>query len=138
MGKSLTQGRVLYCTCASAAKPMSLICPCLHFPGWLESIPATSNFRAHSLDYMEFRLWIGLHSAFQCLVLVAADASFIVKYITRFTEEGFSMLISFIFIYDALKKMIGVFRHYPINVDFKPNFLTMYKCDCIAPNPGEW
>lgn len=86
---------------------------------------------------MEFRLWIGLHSAFQCLILVATDASFIIKYITRFTEEGFSTLISFIFIYDAIKKMIGAFKYYPINSDFKPDYVTMYKCECIAPDPGE-
>ncbi|KFW94728.1 Electrogenic sodium bicarbonate cotransporter 4, partial [Phalacrocorax carbo] len=87
-------------------------------------------------DYMEFRLWIGLHSAVQCLILVATDASFIIKYITRFTEEGFSTLISFIFIYDAIKKMIGAFKYYPINTDFKPDYVTMYKCECIAPDPA--
>lgn len=87
---------------------------------------------------MEFRLWIGLHSALQCLILVATDASFIIKYITRFTEEGFSTLISFIFIYDAIKKMIGAFKYYPINSDFKPDYVTMYKCECVAPDPGEF
>ncbi|XP_058134913.1 electrogenic sodium bicarbonate cotransporter 4 [Dasypus novemcinctus] len=90
--------------------------------------------KGNGLDYMEFRLWIGLHSAVQCLILVAADASFIIKYITRFTEEGFSTLISFIFIYDAIKKMIGAFRYYPINVDFKPDSITTYKCECVAPD----
>uniref|UniRef100_H0VM13 Anion exchange protein n=1 Tax=Cavia porcellus TaxID=10141 RepID=H0VM13_CAVPO len=90
--------------------------------------------KGNDLDYMEFRLWIGLHSAIQCLILVATDASFIIKYITRFTEEGFSTLISFIFIYDAIKKMIGAFRYYPINTDFKPDSITTYKCECVAPD----
>ncbi|KAM9212336.1 electrogenic sodium bicarbonate cotransporter 4 isoform 2-T2 [Dugong dugon] len=90
--------------------------------------------KSNSLDYMEFRLWIGLHSAVQCLILVATDASFIIKYITRFTEEGFSTLISFIFIYDAIKKMIGAFKYYPINTDFKPDSITTYKCECVAPD----
>uniref|UniRef100_A0A8D2DUD1 Anion exchange protein n=1 Tax=Sciurus vulgaris TaxID=55149 RepID=A0A8D2DUD1_SCIVU len=90
--------------------------------------------KGNGLDYMEFRLWIGLHSAIQCLILVATDASFIIKYITRFTEEGFSTLISFIFIYDAIKKMIGAFRYYPINMDFKPDSITTYKCECVAPD----
>ncbi|XP_077161899.1 electrogenic sodium bicarbonate cotransporter 4 isoform X2 [Paroedura picta] len=90
--------------------------------------------KGNDIDYMEFRLWIGLHSALQCLILVATDASFIIKYITRFTEEGFSTLISFIFIYDAIKKMIGAFNYYPINSDFKPDYVTMYKCECIAPD----
>ncbi|XP_008588222.1 PREDICTED: electrogenic sodium bicarbonate cotransporter 4 [Galeopterus variegatus] len=90
--------------------------------------------KGNGLDYMEFRLWIGLHSAVQCLILVATDASFIIKYITRFTEEGFSTLISFIFIYDAIKKMIGAFKYYPINMDFKPDSITTYKCECVAPD----
>uniref|UniRef100_H0WMX3 Anion exchange protein n=1 Tax=Otolemur garnettii TaxID=30611 RepID=H0WMX3_OTOGA len=93
--------------------------------------------KGNGLDYMEFRLWIGLHSAVQCLVLVATDASFIIKYITRFTEEGFSTLISFIFIYDAIKKMISAFRYYPINMDFKPDAITTYKCECVAPDTVE-
>ncbi|KAF3826660.1 hypothetical protein GH733_009185 [Mirounga leonina] len=93
--------------------------------------------KGNGLDYMEFRLWIGLHSAIQCLILVATDASFIIKYITRFTEEGFSTLISFIFIYDAIKKMIGAFKYYPINMDFKPDSITTYKCECVAPDTGD-
>uniref|UniRef100_A0A8C5WXC2 Anion exchange protein n=1 Tax=Laticauda laticaudata TaxID=8630 RepID=A0A8C5WXC2_LATLA len=79
--------------------------------------------KGNSIDYLEFRLWIGLHSAAQCLILVATDASFIIKYITRFTEEGFSTLISFIFIYDAMKKMIGAFKVYPINIDYNPDYM---------------
>ncbi|XP_072122725.1 electrogenic sodium bicarbonate cotransporter 4-like [Mobula birostris] len=90
--------------------------------------------KSNEIDYLEFRLWIGLHSAFQCLLLVATDASFIIKYITRFTEEGFSMLISFIFIYDAIKKMIGAFKYYPINTWYNPDYVTMYKCECVAPD----
>lgn len=62
--------------------------------------------RGSDVDYMELRLWIGLHSCLQCLVLVVSDASYIIKYMTRFTEEGFSSLISFIFISDAIKKMV--------------------------------
>uniref|UniRef100_A0A7N6BJW5 Anion exchange protein n=1 Tax=Anabas testudineus TaxID=64144 RepID=A0A7N6BJW5_ANATE len=90
------------------------------------------NFsRDNDLDYMEFRLWIGLWSAFLCLVLVATDASFLVQYFTRFTEEGFSSLISFIFIYDAFKKMIKLAHHYPINSDFKIDYVTQYDCLCM-------
>uniref|UniRef100_A0A3B3SAJ7 Anion exchange protein n=1 Tax=Paramormyrops kingsleyae TaxID=1676925 RepID=A0A3B3SAJ7_9TELE len=86
------------------------------------------------IDYMELRLWIGLHSCLQCLILVATDASFIIKYITRFTEEGFSSLISFIFISDAIKKMVASFNYYPINRGYKPEYVTMYKCECQAPS----
>ncbi|XP_072570137.1 electrogenic sodium bicarbonate cotransporter 4 [Paramormyrops kingsleyae] len=89
------------------------------------------------IDYMELRLWIGLHSCLQCLILVATDASFIIKYITRFTEEGFSSLISFIFISDAIKKMVASFNYYPINRGYKPEYVTMYKCECQAPSQSD-
>ncbi|XP_069369657.1 electrogenic sodium bicarbonate cotransporter 4 isoform X7 [Paralichthys olivaceus] len=90
--------------------------------------------KSNGIDYMELRLWIGLHSCLQCFLLVISDASYIIKYITRFTEEGFSSLISFIFISDAIKKMVGAFKYYPINRGFKPDYVTSYKCDCIAPD----
>ncbi|XP_034458614.1 electrogenic sodium bicarbonate cotransporter 4 isoform X2 [Hippoglossus hippoglossus] len=88
----------------------------------------------NGIDYMELRLWIGLHSCLQCFLLVISDASYIIKYMTRFTEEGFSSLISFIFISDAIKKMVGAFKYYPINRGFKPDYVTAYKCECIAPD----
>ncbi|XP_059394486.1 electrogenic sodium bicarbonate cotransporter 4 isoform X2 [Carassius carassius] len=88
----------------------------------------------NNIDYMEIRLWVGLHSCLQCLILVATDASYIIKYMTRFTEEGFSSLISFIFISDALKKMMSVFNYYPINRDFNPDYITSYRCDCQPPD----
>ncbi|XP_051542113.1 electrogenic sodium bicarbonate cotransporter 4-like [Myxocyprinus asiaticus] len=88
----------------------------------------------NEIDYMELRLWIGLHSCLQCLILVATDASYIIKYMTRFTEEGFSSLISFIFISDALKKMAGSFDYYPIDQNFKPEYITTYRCDCQPPD----
>uniref|UniRef100_A0A3B4FCM3 Anion exchange protein n=1 Tax=Pundamilia nyererei TaxID=303518 RepID=A0A3B4FCM3_9CICH len=92
------------------------------------------NFsRDNEFDYLEFRLWIGLWSAFFCLLLVATDASYLVQYFTRFTEEGFSCLISFIFIYDAFKKMIKLGHHYPINPDFRMEYVTQYDCLCMAP-----
>ncbi|XP_054613339.1 electrogenic sodium bicarbonate cotransporter 4 isoform X4 [Dunckerocampus dactyliophorus] len=88
----------------------------------------------NGVDYMELRLWIGIHACLQCFMLVLCDASYIIKYMTRFTEEGFSSLISFIFISDAIKKMVGSFKYYPINRGFKPDFITSYKCDCVPPD----
>uniref|UniRef100_A0A8C0Y3L2 Anion exchange protein n=1 Tax=Cyprinus carpio carpio TaxID=630221 RepID=A0A8C0Y3L2_CYPCA len=89
----------------------------------------------NDIDYMEIRLWVGLHSCLQCLILVATDASYIIKYMTRFTEEGFSSLISFIFISDALKKMMSIFNYYPINPDFNPDYITSYRHNYYLNNP---
>uniref|UniRef100_H0YTT6 Anion exchange protein n=1 Tax=Taeniopygia guttata TaxID=59729 RepID=H0YTT6_TAEGU len=73
----------------------------------------------HSLDYLEFRLWIGLWVAFFGVVLVATEASHLVRYFTRFTEEGFCALISLIFIYDSLKKMLSLADAFPINWKYR-------------------
>uniref|UniRef100_A0A3B3DYZ2 Anion exchange protein n=1 Tax=Oryzias melastigma TaxID=30732 RepID=A0A3B3DYZ2_ORYME len=78
------------------------------------------EFSNNGVDYMELRLWIGLHSCLQCFVLVLSDASYIIKYMTRFTEEGFSSLISFIFISDAIKKMVRDF-YVPLCVCDEPD-----------------
>nr|XP_061800207.1 electrogenic sodium bicarbonate cotransporter 1-like isoform X1 [Nerophis lumbriciformis] len=93
------------------------------------------NFsKDNGLDYLEFRLWIGLWSGVFCLMLVATDASFLVQYFTRFTEEGFSALISFIFIYDAFKKMIKLAHHNPIHAHYSPELVTQYDCSCEPGN----
>ncbi|XP_048187067.1 anion exchange protein 4 isoform X2 [Perognathus longimembris pacificus] len=89
--------------------------------------------RDHSLDYLPFRLWVGIWVATFCLVLVATEASVLVRYFTRFTEEGFCALISLIFIYDALGKMLSLTRAYPIQRPGSP----AYGCFCQYPGPGE-
>ncbi|XP_072718991.1 electrogenic sodium bicarbonate cotransporter 1 isoform X5 [Ciconia boyciana] len=119
--------------CLFAGQPLTILSstgPVLVFERLLFNFSKDNNF-----DYLEFRLWIGLWSAFQCLILVATDASFLVKYFTRFTEEGFSSLISFIFIYDAFKKMIKLADHYPINSEFKVDYITHYSCACEPLDP---
>lgn len=55
--------------------------------------------RTMEWDYLSFRMWIGLWSGLILIILVAVDASALVCYITRFTEENFATLIAFIFIY---------------------------------------
>lgn len=88
--------------------------------------------RDHSLDYLPFRLWVGIWVAIFCLVLVATEASVLVRYFTRFTEEGFCALISLIFIYDAVGKMLTLTRAYPIQRPGSP----AYGCLCQYPDPG--
>ena len=42
------------------------------------------------------------------MFMVAFDASVFVCYITRFTEENFATLISVIFIYKAIEKVLAI------------------------------
>ncbi|KFQ90620.1 Electrogenic sodium bicarbonate cotransporter 1, partial [Nipponia nippon] len=90
----------------------------------------------HSLDYLEFRLWIGIWVAFFGVVLVATEASHLVRYFTRFTEEGFCALISLIFIYDSLKKMLSLADAFPINWQYRLDNVTSYSCICNLSSPA--
>ncbi|XP_022602756.1 sodium bicarbonate cotransporter 3-like isoform X2 [Seriola dumerili] len=87
----------------------------------------------YSLSYLSLRTSIGLWTAFLCLVLVATDASSLVCYITRFTEEAFAALICIIFIYEALEKLFHLGEHYPINMHNNLDNLTLYSCQCSPP-----
>jgi len=66
-------------------------------------------------EYLSFRLWIGVWIGVILLVLVATDASALVCYITRFTEENFATLIGVIFIIKAFEKVLSIGKKYPID-----------------------
>ncbi|XP_044044255.1 sodium-driven chloride bicarbonate exchanger-like isoform X3 [Siniperca chuatsi] len=87
----------------------------------------------YGLSYLSLRACIGLWTAFFCLLLVATDASSLVCYITRFTEEAFASLICIIFIYEALEKLMHLGVHYPINKHNNLQKLTQYSCACVEP-----
>lgn len=116
--------------CLMAGQPLTILSstgPVLVFERLLFSFS-----RDHSLDYLPFRLWVGIWVAIFCLVLVATEASVLVRYFTRFTEEGFCALISLIFIYDAVAKMLTLTHAYPIQRPGSPT----YGCLCQYPDPG--
>ncbi|XP_069043159.1 electroneutral sodium bicarbonate exchanger 1 isoform X1 [Lepisosteus oculatus] len=91
----------------------------------------------YGLSYLSLRTCIGLWTAFLCLMLVATDASTLVCYITRFTEEAFAALICLIFIYESLEKLLHLGELYPINMHSDLDKLTLYYCKCTEPdNPS--
>uniref|UniRef100_UPI003AAFDBE7 sodium bicarbonate cotransporter 3-like isoform X3 n=1 Tax=Centroberyx gerrardi TaxID=166262 RepID=UPI003AAFDBE7 len=87
----------------------------------------------YSLSYLSLRTSIGLWTAFLCIVLVATDASSLVCYITRFTEEAFAALICIIFIYEALEKLFHLGEQFPVNMHNNLDNLTVYSCQCSPP-----
>nr|XP_032807286.1 sodium-driven chloride bicarbonate exchanger-like isoform X8 [Petromyzon marinus] len=88
----------------------------------------------YNLSYLSLRACIGLWTAFLCLLLVATDASSLVCYITRFTEEAFASLICIIFIYEALEKLVHLGETYEVNMHADPELLTQYSCVCVEPS----
>ncbi|XP_053455684.1 sodium bicarbonate cotransporter 3 isoform X5 [Nycticebus coucang] len=93
--------------------------------------------RDYHLSYLSLRTSIGLWTSFLCIVLVATDASSLVCYITRFTEEAFAALICIIFIYEALEKLFHLGEIYAFNMHNNLDELTSYSCVCTEPpNPS--
>ncbi|XP_071347011.1 anion exchange protein 3 isoform X1 [Trachinotus anak] len=70
--------------------------------------------QAHDFEYMTGRVWIGFWLIFIVLVIVAAEGSFLVRFISPFTQEIFAFLISLIFIYETFSKLIKVFKEHPL------------------------
>jgi len=58
--------------------------------------------------FLETFAWVGIWTGIFLLVLSATDASCLMKYFTRFTDEIFTALISLIFIFTALKNLVNI------------------------------
>ncbi|XP_045140836.1 anion exchange protein 4 isoform X2 [Echinops telfairi] len=121
--------------CLMAGQPLTILSstgPVLVFERLLYSFS-----RDHGLDYLPFRLWVGIWVATFCLVMVATEASVLVRYFTRFTEEGFCALISLIFIYDSVGKMLNLAHAYPIQ---RPGPAYGCLCEFLGPegNESQW
>ncbi|CAB0031581.1 unnamed protein product, partial [Trichogramma brassicae] len=81
--------------------------------------------------YMSFRFWIGTWMAVILLILVAVDASALVCFITRFTEENFATLIAFIFIYKAIENVMSIRKKFPVSTG-----QNLGNSSCFCGPPG--
>jgi len=85
--------------------------------------------QSYRFNYLALRFWIGMWMSFALMMMVAFDLSSLVRFITRFTEESFAMLIALIFIYEAFTKMYEILTDNA--VDRHPDILKDYNCTCI-------
>ena len=58
--------------------------------------------------FLETNAWVGLWTGLLLIVLAATDASCLMRYFTRFTDEIFAALISMIFIYAAVEALAHI------------------------------
>jgi len=87
--------------------------------------------RDQGIQYLTFRFWIGMWLSVLLLLMVAFDLSALVRYITRFTEESFAILIALIFIFESFKKLIHILDDDPVNL--YPDVKLDYNCTCLPP-----
>ncbi|NWI60199.1 B3AT protein, partial [Calyptomena viridis] len=69
---------------------------------------------AHDMEYIVGRVWIGFWMILLVLVVVAVEGSFMVRFLTRYTQEIFSFLISLIFIFETFSKLVTIFKEHPL------------------------
>lgn len=74
------------------------------------------------IEYIVGRIWVGMWLILIVVVIVAVEGSFLVRYISRFTQEIFSILISLIFIYETFNKLFKVSSCYSIHFTAAASF----------------
>jgi len=90
--------------------------------------------RDNNLPFIPFRFWIGFWVMVALLVIVAFELSFLVRYITRFTEECFACLVSVIFIYEAFHKLADIMHHQPVHTGVVRENEPLL-CHCVPQSP---
>uniref|UniRef100_F1KS49 Anion exchange protein n=1 Tax=Ascaris suum TaxID=6253 RepID=F1KS49_ASCSU len=83
-----------------------------------------------NLDYLSFRFWVHVWTALILFVMVITDASSLVSYITRFTEESFATLIAVIFIYEAIMKLAKIKDQ--LDVILYSRTIVDGTCQCVS------
>ncbi|KAM6900305.1 LOW QUALITY PROTEIN: anion exchange protein 2b [Xenentodon cancila] len=70
--------------------------------------------KANEIEYLTGRVWIGFWLIIIVVVTVAFEGSFLVRFVSRFTQEIFSFLISLIFICETFIKLGRIFKDHPL------------------------
>ncbi|XP_056607836.1 solute carrier family 4 member 1a (Diego blood group) [Triplophysa dalaica] len=74
--------------------------------------------KSQGFEYIVGRVWVGMWLIIIVLIIMAVEGSFLVRFISRFTQEIFSILISLIFIYETFSKLIKIFKAHPLILNY--------------------
>lgn len=83
------------------------------------------------------RVWVGVWLVIIVVLIVACEGSFLVRFISRFTQEIFSILISLIFIYETFAKLGRVKPLSPIT-HTPPPPTQEFQNVCVTSLQGEF
>uniref|UniRef100_A0A5F9CLR7 Anion exchange protein n=1 Tax=Oryctolagus cuniculus TaxID=9986 RepID=A0A5F9CLR7_RABIT len=89
---------------------------------------------SNNLEYIVGRAWIGFWLILLVVLVVAFEGSFLVRFISRYTQEIFSFLISLIFIYETFSKLIKIFQDHPLQGRYDHNVVMKPKPQGPLPN----
>ncbi|XP_075894575.1 solute carrier family 4 member 1a (Diego blood group) [Nelusetta ayraudi] len=75
--------------------------------------------KSQGIEYIVGRIWVGMWLIVIVVIIVAVEGSFLVRFISRFTQEIFSILISLIFIYETFNKLFKIFKTHPLILNYE-------------------
>ncbi|KAM5213003.1 band 3 anion transport protein isoform 1-T1 [Hipposideros larvatus] len=90
--------------------------------------------KSNNLEYLVGRVWIGFWLILLVLLVVAFEGSFLVRFISRYTQEIFSFLISLIFIFETFTNLIKIFQDHPLQKHYDHNVTIEPKPLGALPN----
>ncbi|XP_073720000.1 anion exchange protein 2b isoform X1 [Misgurnus anguillicaudatus] len=96
----------------------------------------------NDMEYLTGRVWIGFWLIIIVGLTVAFEGSFLVRFVSRFTQEIFSFLISLIFIYETFSKLVKIFQEHPLSrcsgevVDFNGSMVYNYSERNVTFSPS--
>ncbi|KAM3923757.1 band 3 anion transport protein isoform 2-T2 [Leptodactylus fuscus] len=77
------------------------------------------NFcEGQGIEYIVARVWIGFWLILIVVLVVAFEGSFLVRFISRYTQEIFAFLISLIFIYETFSNLAKIFFAHPLKAHY--------------------
>ncbi|XP_061588716.1 anion exchange protein 2a isoform X2 [Cololabis saira] len=94
----------------------------------------------NGIEYLTGRVWIGFWLILIVILTVAFEGSILVRFVSRFTQEIFSFLISLIFIYETFAKLVKIFKEHPLqNCHHGNNTVSPSLCNytIAAGSPGK-
>ncbi|GJM24234.1 MAG: hypothetical protein DHS20C16_06490 [Phycisphaerae bacterium] len=63
-----------------------------------------------NLPFLPTYAWVGFWTSLLLIILAVTDASALMRFFTRFTDEIFAALMSMLFIYESLRAIFGMFN----------------------------
>jgi hypothetical protein len=79
----------------------------------------------YQLPFVTIYAWVGIWSGLMLLLGAFTDASALMKYFTKFTDEVFAALISVIFIYEAVNNIVTSYQTQELSVAFLATILAL-------------
>merc|ERR1719220_1399831 len=74
----------------------------------------SDGFEDGSIDYLPWRVWIGIWLVIIALLVAMFQGSVLVKYFTKFTKDIFASLVALLFIFEAFNKLAKIFKAHPL------------------------